>query len=408
MHVIFLAPHFPPNQRRFVQGLKNVGARVTGVCDARPEHLDPEIKRLLDDYEYVGNITDDDAVTEAVRRIQRRGPWVHKLEATVEAHVLTAARVRERTAIPGLPLAVAERCRDKFLMKQFLTEQGFPCARQAAVSTGAEARAALQTVGVPLVLKPRAGAGAAATYRIDSAADLERAIAETGLDQRARPFTMEAFLSGHEGFYDTLTINGQVAFEGICHYYPNVLEAMRTREVAARIVVTNRLDAPGYAELRQLGRRVITALGVTTSATHMEWFFGPEGLKFSEIGARPPGVHLWDIYCAANEFDLYTEWARAVCWGVMEAQPSRRFAGGLLSIRPDRDGVVRGYTGAEEIQRRYGDNIIAAHLPPVGSRTQPIEAGYRANAWLYLRHPDYDGCKAMMDDIEATLKMYAG
>ena len=28
MHVIFLAPHFPAGQRRFVKGLKNVGARV--------------------------------------------------------------------------------------------------------------------------------------------------------------------------------------------------------------------------------------------------------------------------------------------------------------------------------------------------------------------------------------------
>jgi hypothetical protein len=40
----------------------------------------------------------------------------------------------------------------------------------------------------------------------------------------------------------------------------------------------------------------------------MEWFFGPRGLKFSEIGCRPPGVGVWDLYCAANDFDLYREW----------------------------------------------------------------------------------------------------
>mgnify|MGYP006879646345 CR=1 FL=1 len=37
MHVIFVAPHFPPNQRRFVEGLKAVGARVTGICDGDPD-----------------------------------------------------------------------------------------------------------------------------------------------------------------------------------------------------------------------------------------------------------------------------------------------------------------------------------------------------------------------------------
>jgi hypothetical protein len=37
----------------------------------------------------------------------------------------------------------------------------------------------------------------------------------------------------------------------------------------------------------------------------MEWFYGPKGLKFSEIGCRPPGVGAWDLYCAGNDLDLY-------------------------------------------------------------------------------------------------------
>ena len=39
-----------------------------------------------------------------------------------------------------------------------------------------------------------------------------------------------------------------------------------------------------------LGLLFVTALGIGTSATHKEWFSGPKGLKFSEIGCRPPGV----------------------------------------------------------------------------------------------------------------------
>ena len=34
------------------------------------------------------------------------------------------------------------------------------------------------------------------------------------------------------------------------------------------------------------GARVVAALGTCTSATHMEWFFGPKGLKLSETWAR--------------------------------------------------------------------------------------------------------------------------
>jgi hypothetical protein len=51
------------------------------------------------------------------------------------------------------------------------------------------------------------------------------------------------------------------------------------------------------------------------------------------------------------------------------------------------------------VQRRYGNHIVKMYLPPLGQGTQPIEAGYLANAYLYVRHPDFDACKEMMDDI---------
>lgn len=407
-HVILLAPHFPANQLRFLQGLKAVGARVSGIIDAAPEQTPRVVLDLLDHAEFVPSVTSEEAVYQAVRRVQQRGPWVHRLEATVEAHMRIVARVRERTAIPGVSVRTTELCRDKFAMKAFLTEQGFPCAAQRAVSSAEEARRGASELGFPVILKPRDGAGAAGTYKCTDAASLEAAISASRLDAPGVDLTMEEFLEGHEGFFDTLTVGGQVVFEGISHYFPGVLEAMRNRSVNPMIVATNRVEAESYGELRRFGRRVIEALDIGTSATHMEWFFGPKGLKFSEIGARPPGVHLWDIYSECNELDLYTEWARAVCWGDVHARPSRRFAGGLLAIRPTADGVVRGYTGVDEVQRRFGAFIFDRHLPPPGSRTQPVEAGYRANAWLHVKHPDYDACKGIMEEIGRTLVMHAG
>jgi hypothetical protein len=64
----------------------------------------------------------------------------------------------------------------------------------------------------------------------------------------------------------------------------------------------------------------------------MEWFAGPKGLKFSEIGCRPPGVGQWDVYNAANEFDLYHEWGSALVHGRPAGKPSRRFAAGMIAL----------------------------------------------------------------------------
>ena len=41
-------------------------------------------------------------------------------------------------------------------------------------------------------------------------------------------------------------------------------------------------------------------------------FFGPKGLKFGEIGARPAGEKIWDMYRVGSEFDVYREWALAI------------------------------------------------------------------------------------------------
>lgn len=408
MHVILLAPHFPAGQRRFLRALKSVGALVTGIVDSPRDRIDHEVLGMLDAVEVIGNVTSEQQVYDAVRRIQKRGPWVHRLEATIEAHVLTAAKVRERTAIPGTSTETVNRCRDKVVMKTFLREHGIPSAAHRGVETVAEARAFAAEIGYPLIIKPRDGAGSAGTYRVDDDAGLAEVLTELGMDQRPVEVAMEEFVVGHEGFYDTLTVNGRIVMDFVSHYYPNVLPAMRDPHTPAMILSTNRADLASYGELRDLGTRVIKALELPTSATHMEWFYGPKGLRFSEIGARPPGVNFWDVYCAGNEIDLYQEWARAICYGDVHATPSRRYTAGLLSIRPSAQGTIQGYTGVDEVQRKYGPGIVKVGLPAVGSRTQPIEAGYLANAWILARHPDYDGCRAMMDDIGRTLKMYAG
>jgi formate-dependent phosphoribosylglycinamide formyltransferase (GAR transformylase) len=342
---------------------------------------------------------------EAVRRVQQR-ERVDRLEATVEAHVMPAARVREACGIPGTSTRTAFLCRDKPAMKDALRAAGVPTARSAGVRSRDELWTFVREVGLPVILKPRDAAGAAGAHRITSPEELERAAAASGLD-RGAPAAAEEFVEGHEGFFDTLTIGGQVVQEFITHYYPNVLEAMRARWISPVFITTNRLDAPGYRELKDLGRRVVRELGIGTSATHMEWFFGPKGLKVSEIGARPPGESLWDLYSVGNEVDLQREWARALLTGRVGARLTRRFATGSVQVRPDREGRIAAYAGLEAVRRQCGPWIWAHELPRAGRRTVPIEKGYLANAWFRLKHPDYDELRRMMDFIGRTLKVRA-
>jgi hypothetical protein len=47
------------------------------------------------------------------------------------------------------------------------------------------------------------------------------------------------------------------------------------------------------------------------------------------------------------------------------------------------------------------------HLPPAGTPTQPVEAGYMANAWMRFKHPDYDELRRILDAVGQTVKVRA-
>jgi carbamoylphosphate synthase large subunit len=406
MNVVFVEPFFPSSQRHFARALAEAGATVIGIGEYPADALDDQLKGWLHHYEQVPSVTDTDAMTRAVRSVQDK-LWVDRIEATIEAHIMATAQVREACAISGTSVRTAWLCRDKPSMKQALREAGVPTAASAAAGSAAEVRAFAEQVGFPVILKPRSGAGALDTMRADDDAGLSRALGLFG-GQGVESIAVEEFVEGHEGFYDTITIDGQVALDFVSHYYPNVLEAMRTRWISPQFISTNRIDtAPEYAELREMGRRANAALGIGTSATHMEWFFGPKGLKFSEIGCRPPGVGGWDLYSAGNDMDVYLEWANAITRGETGSAPSRRYASGIVALRPDRDGAITGYSGVEDLRQQYDEWVIDAHLPSPGTATQPVAAGYMANAYVRMRHPDYDALRAMLDAVGRTLHVYA-
>jgi len=404
MNVVFVEPAFPPTQRNFARALAATGAYVIGIGERPGEWLDDELRGWLSEYHQIDNVTNVGHMTDFVRWAQSR-LWVDRLETTIEAHTLPVAQVREACTIPGTSVRTAWLCRDKPSMKQALREAGVPTAASTAAAHVDEIYAFADAVGYPLILKPRTGAGALDTTKVDSRDELSAALGGLG---HADSIAVEEFVEGHEGFYDTLSVHGEPRLDFVSHYFPNVLEAMRTRWISPQFIATNRVDRePDYQQLRDLGRRVNQALGRGTPATPMEWFFGPTGLQVSAIGGRPPGVGAWDLYSAGNEIDLYQAWADAIVHENVWHLPTRRSSAGIVALRPDRDGSITWIEGVDDVQARLGEWVIDAHLPPPGTPTQPVEAGYMANAYVRMRHPDYDTLRGMLDAVGRTLHVYA-
>ncbi|MGE0143912.1 MAG: acetyl-CoA carboxylase biotin carboxylase subunit family protein [Planctomycetota bacterium] len=405
MHVLFLAPDTHVYNHGFVRALAELGVRVSGIGPAPRERLAPALSRWLADYRSCPEILDVEKLRAAAEELHREVP-IGLVETIDEPLVEPAAVLRAHLGLGGLSIETARLCRDKARMKEFLRERGVACAQSAAAASADDVRAFVAREGLPVILKPIAGYGTLQTFLARDEGALQAAITQLAPSPQRR-IVVEEFVEGHEGFFDTLIDDHGVRVDFAAHYYPTCLEALGDRKIAPQIAVTNRIEQDGYRELRAMAHRVIELLGLRRAATHMEWFFGPKGLKFSEIGARPAGEMIWDMYAVGNEFDVYREWALTVLGRPSERAPSRRYAVGSVQVRPDRDGRFVQHHGLDVVRSRYGSWIYDANVPPPGEATKGLDKGWLTNTWFRLKHPDYDAVRAAMTDIGRVVRSEA-
>ena len=184
---------------------------------------------------------------------------------------------------------------------------------------------------------------------------------------------------------------------------------MRARWISPQFIATNRVDSVAdYGNCASWVPGQIRALGTGLVQPTWSGSSAPKDYGFLRSAACPPGVGAWDLYSVGNDLDLYREWANAIVHDHIAARPSRNYATGIVALRPDHDGHITGYSGVEDVQGRSGEWVIDAHLPPPGTPTQPVEAGYMANAYVRMpATPTTTRCADYLDDVARTVHVYA-
>ena len=404
MNVVFLACGYPPEMQQYTRGLAEVGASVYGVGDAPRERLAPSFKQYLTDYLQVPKLLDEDDVVARVTAWMR-GRTIDRIEANWEVMVMTAARLREVFGIPGMSVETVRGFRDKQLMKERAIAAGLRVPRSARVRTGDDARNAAAQLGFPLVMKPISGAGSADTYEVGSARELEYVLART---QHVQEASIEEFIDGEEFTFDTVCIAGKPAFINVCQYLPKPLIA-RTNEWISPVITTVReLAQPALAGGIELGYAILSALGMGTGFTHMEWFKKPSGeVVFGEIGCRPGGAHLVDQMNYTCDIDLFREWARAVCWHSFEAPTTRKYNTAIIFKRAQGQGRITRITGLREFMHRYGEHVVDEQLLRPGTLRRNWKHTLLSDGFIILRHPDWRIANQLAELVANDITMYA-
>ena len=391
MNFIFISPNFPQTYWNFCDRLRHRGVTVLGIGDAPYESLSPELKASLSDYYRVESLKDYDQTYRAVAWFAHRYGKIDWLESNNEYWLETDARLRTDFYITtGVQLQGIGRFKSKAAQKTFYAKAHVPTARQHKVSTPEAAKAFLEEVGYPVIVKPEIGVGAEATYKVSDDAQLDAFFAS----KPTVPYVMEEFVTGDIYSYDAICdSHGKPLFESSAHFPPSVMD-----------IVNENLDMPYYVlpevpqQLRERGRATLKAFGVKSRFVHFEFFRLTKARKgLGEVGdfvgletnMRPAGGYTPDMMNFAHSTDVYTIWADMVTADMRLLPESGDDHWCIYYGRRDAHTYVHS---DEEVMSRYGGQmamtgrIPAAIAPDLGDRMYMAHVRSEEELQEYLRY----------------------
>jgi biotin carboxylase len=400
----FVAPYLLETTMRFVGAAARLpGARLALITSEPEDRLPPELRQALAGHWRIDDPLDAGQIDAAVRGLgEHLGP-VQRLLAVLEQLQVPVAQVREHLGIAGMDVATARNFREKDQMKTVLRAAGVPCARHLLAGSAPEAAGFADRVGFPLVVKPPAGAGAKSTFRLDDPGDL-KAWLDMAPPTPDRPVLIEEFLTGDEGSYDSVMVDGQIVWDSVSDYLPTPLEVLRNPWMQWAVRLPRDIG-PEYDGIRQIAPAALRALGLRTGLTHMEWFRRPDGtVAVSEVAARPPGAQITSMLNYAHDFDLYSAWTHLMVSDRFEP-PERRWSAGTAYLRGQGAGVIRGVHGVHRLPAEVSSLVVESRLPRPG---QQSSGSYEGDGYVIVRHPDTGVVTDALRQLVSTIRVELG
>jgi biotin carboxylase len=281
------------HQRRAIRRAQELGLRVVAV-DRNADALglgEADVAEVVD-------FMDVDAVAEVGRKHSVDGV----LTVSADRAVPVVAAVAQRLGLPGIGTETAHLMTHKVAMRTRLAEAGVLQPRYAAARDIHEAHAALETVGLPAVLKPADSGGQRGVFRLEGRDDLDAhlhgALAESP--------TGEAIL---ESYHEGLELNG-LAIARAGKVVPLTLsDRLRPPGIGFGVgwihVYPSRLFSDPLAESEQEVVSTVHALGLRDGIAFPQLIVGEDDRPYMiECAARIPGGQMADLAWHAVGVDL--------------------------------------------------------------------------------------------------------
>ncbi|HEY9838863.1 MAG: acetyl-CoA carboxylase biotin carboxylase subunit family protein [Candidatus Sericytochromatia bacterium] len=385
LNVVALSPHFPQNFTHFWLRLREAGARVLGIADTPWEELPSDLRQALTEYYRVEDLHMTDRLEEACRHfIERYGP-IQYLESHNEYWLETEAVLRTRLGIPGPNLDTIFQLKRKSQMQRMYEQAGIPVSPGVLATSLETSRELISRTGYPVVAKPDIGVGAAATYKIESLAELQ-----AFWDHKPSvDYFLQGFVKGELHSFDGLVDrDGRVVFCASHVFKQGIMET-----------VNQDLDLSYYslrnipAELMEIGQRAVKAFGIRERFFHFEFFRKPDGSWVAlEVNMRPPGGWTTDMMNFANDIDVYKGYAELLTKGAFPYAAERTYHCAYAG-RKQRDYKF----SHAQLLERFGPKLV--HHGPMSEVFQRVMGVYG----YLVRSRDLEELNQMIETVQATV-----
>lgn len=347
-----------------------------------------------------------DEAMEELRRADEQRPFAGAL-TLYEAAVPFTAQLAARLHLPGLPVPVARRCRDKLAQRQAFHRRGLACPGFARARTPAHAARLAARLRLPVVVKPTNGLSSQGVVRADTPLEVEVAarLVDAINTETLRRYTdestgeqpgilVEEFIDGPEFCVEAFTHDGVTAilaiadkgyptgptFEEGTYITPPDLPSDVIDTVCATVVAAHK------------------ALGITTGASHTELrLLDGATPVLLEVGARMGGSGVVHLPVAKS---TGVDFARLVVRAALGREPNpmptlrpRPYATSANWIVPlAGHGEYGGLRGLDEVLR-HPDTVEVLQLLASGAQVPawPRFTGYPG--FVLSRHATYAQCR---------------
>ncbi len=326
-----------------------------------------------------------DAVSAPLRTVLEQSGPVHywqdflasrapvKLDAVTtfcEPMVLPAALVRQELGLRGTSAEAARLLTDKFLQRQRLAQAGLEETPCLPVLAPAELAPALDSIGLPAVVKPRTSVGSAYTFHIRSQADLDHVIANIPPDVWASGgMVVEPELRGR-GLSD-VGLADYVSVETLSAYGRHIPVAVTARLALAPPfrerggVMPAGLGQADLAQVTELAVAALSAIGVSDGVSHVEIKLQAGGASVIEVNGRLGGHIAW-LWRRVGGGDLVALEIGAACQreAAWPEPASDVIAFRYLLPAPLTVGRVKAVSGLARVRELPGVELVQLRARP--------------------------------------------